>query len=194
MTNDGMASDSMGVRRRADAVVAASTAAGDIQEGRHDAALTRLEEARALTEALREPDRYSADDLASIWSAFNDARRRLVVLRHRRDTVRNEIDALEEPAFEAMSAEQMLMMLDDGVARSAFEPVVTCNPKVMSGEPCFRGTRVPSQTLWDTLADGMSLDHIVHSWPTLDRGDCARALRQAGMLMAALASGRSDDR
>jgi len=56
--------------------------------------------------------------------------------------------------------------------------VIDCN--VMSGTPCFRGTRVPVSTLFDNLADGMSVDEILESWPTLNRADVMAVLSLAG--------------
>jgi uncharacterized protein (DUF433 family) len=34
------------------------------------------------------------------------------------------------------------------------EPVIVTNPEIMSGTPCFRGTRVPFKNLIDYLEGG----------------------------------------
>ena len=38
------------------------------------------------------------------------------------------------------------------------EPVVTRNPNVMHGAPCFAGTRVTVQTFFEHLEAGYALD------------------------------------
>lgn len=58
--------------------------------------------------------------------------------------------------------------------------VIVVNPNIMSGTPCFRGTRVPISTLFDNLASGLTVDEILESWPTLDRGDVMAVLADAG--------------
>ena len=47
--------------------------------------------------------------------------------------------------------------------------LITIDPDVMSGAPCFFGTRVPIDVLFDNLRDGLSIDEIVDSYPTLTR-------------------------
>lgn len=55
--------------------------------------------------------------------------------------------------------------------------LITADPEVMGGVPCFRGTRVPVAVLFENLADGMTLDEILAAWPTLDRDDVLAVLR-----------------
>lgn len=47
--------------------------------------------------------------------------------------------------------------------------VVRIDPEIMSGEPCFPGTRVPVQILVDYLAGGDSLEFFLSQYPTVDR-------------------------
>jgi uncharacterized protein (DUF433 family) len=58
--------------------------------------------------------------------------------------------------------------------------VIVVSPKIMSGTPCFRGTRVPVSTLFESLARGMTIDEILQSWPTLNRADVMTVLSLAG--------------
>ncbi|MDE0422966.1 MAG: DUF433 domain-containing protein, partial [Gammaproteobacteria bacterium] len=44
------------------------------------------------------------------------------------------------------------------------EEVVWVDPARMSGTPCFRGTRLPIQQLFDWLADGVPLDEFVRDF------------------------------
>jgi uncharacterized protein (DUF433 family) len=57
--------------------------------------------------------------------------------------------------------------------------LISINPEIMAGTPCFRGTRVPIAVLFDNLADGLSLDEILESWPTLRREDALAVLALA---------------
>jgi uncharacterized protein (DUF433 family) len=57
--------------------------------------------------------------------------------------------------------------------------LISIDPAVMSGTPCFRGTRVPVGVLFENLADGLSLDEILESWPSLRREDVLAVLALA---------------
>jgi uncharacterized protein (DUF433 family) len=48
-------------------------------------------------------------------------------------------------------------------------PIVTVNPKVMHGTPCFAGTRVAVQSLFDHLEAGYTVDGFVQQFPTVRR-------------------------
>jgi uncharacterized protein (DUF433 family) len=54
--------------------------------------------------------------------------------------------------------------------------LVVRDPEIMGGEPCFRGTRVPVAVLFENLADGLTVDEILASWPTLNRDDVLQVL------------------
>lgn len=58
--------------------------------------------------------------------------------------------------------------------------LIVSDPAVMSGVPCFRGTRVPVSVLFENLAAGMSLEEILETWPSLDREDVIAVLALAG--------------
>jgi uncharacterized protein (DUF433 family) len=57
--------------------------------------------------------------------------------------------------------------------------VVTKSPDILGGRPVFRGTRVPVEVVFENLADGLSLDEILESYPSLDRKDVIAVLEQA---------------
>jgi uncharacterized protein (DUF433 family) len=46
-------------------------------------------------------------------------------------------------------------------------PHITQDPKLMSGTPCFAGTRVPVKSLFDYLEAGDSLDEFLEQFPTV---------------------------
>jgi uncharacterized protein (DUF433 family) len=44
---------------------------------------------------------------------------------------------------------------------------ITVNPAVLHGKACIRGTRVPVSVVLANLADGLSAEEIVKSYPSL---------------------------
>lgn len=57
----------------------------------------------------------------------------------------------------------------------------------MHGEPVFRGTRVPVQTLFDYLEGGDTLEDFLEGFPTVSRGLALEALEEAKQLLLARA-------
>jgi uncharacterized protein (DUF433 family) len=55
--------------------------------------------------------------------------------------------------------------------------LVASDPGVLGGEPVFRGTRLPVSTLFDYLADGLSLDYYIETFPSVTREHAAAVLR-----------------
>ena len=47
--------------------------------------------------------------------------------------------------------------------------VVVVDPEIMSGAPCFAGTRVPIQHLIDYLEGGDSIEDFLEGFPTVSR-------------------------
>jgi len=50
-----------------------------------------------------------------------------------------------------------------------YNEVVSSDPSVMHGTPCFRGTRVPVQTLIDFLETGETVDAFLAVYPSIPR-------------------------
>ena len=61
--------------------------------------------------------------------------------------------------------------------RSAAEGQVVSHPGILGGRPVFAGTRVPAATLFDYLADGLSLDYFLESFPTVRRDQAVAVIR-----------------
>jgi len=57
--------------------------------------------------------------------------------------------------------------------------IVSTDPDILGGTPVFKGTRVPVAVLFENLADGMSLDEILDSYPTLSREAALLTLKEA---------------
>jgi uncharacterized protein (DUF433 family) len=65
------------------------------------------------------------------------------------------------------------------------QSVIIQDPEILSGEPVFRGTRVPFQTLLDYLEAGDTLDEFLEQYPGVSREQAIAALEEAKALMLA---------
>ncbi len=65
------------------------------------------------------------------------------------------------------------------------ESVIVQDPEIHSGEPVFRGTRVPFQTLLDYLEGGETLDEFLEQYPGVSREHAIAALEEAKALVLA---------
>jgi uncharacterized protein (DUF433 family) len=65
------------------------------------------------------------------------------------------------------------------------ESVIVQDPEIHSGEPVFRDTRVPFQTLLDYLEAGDPLDEFLKQYPGVSREQAIAALEEAKALMLA---------
>jgi uncharacterized protein (DUF433 family) len=63
--------------------------------------------------------------------------------------------------------------------------VVKIDPEIMSGAPCFSGTRVPIQTLIDYLEGGDSIEEFLDGFPTVSREQVIAFLEEAKDRMVA---------
>ncbi|PYT50231.1 MAG: hypothetical protein DMG44_07175 [Acidobacteria bacterium] len=63
--------------------------------------------------------------------------------------------------------------------------VIVQDPEIHSGEPVFRGTRVPFQTLVDYLEGGETLDEFLEQYPGVSRENAIAALEEAKALVLA---------
>ena len=67
----------------------------------------------------------------------------------------------------------------------ATESVIVQDPEIHSGEPVFRGTRVPFQTLLEYLEGGETLDVFLEHFPGVSRETAIAALEEAKALVLA---------
>lgn len=65
------------------------------------------------------------------------------------------------------------------------DSVIVQDPEIHSGEPVFRGTRVPFQTLLDYLEGGDTLDEFLEQFPGVSREQAISALEEAKALILA---------
>ena len=62
------------------------------------------------------------------------------------------------------------------------ESVIVSDPEILGGTPCFRGTRVPVDSLIDYLQAGDSLDEFLDTFPSVRREAAIAALEEAKAL------------
>ena len=70
------------------------------------------------------------------------------------------------------------------------EQAVWVDPGRMSGAPCFRGSRLPIEQLFDWLADGVPLDDFVRDF-RIDRRAAAAVPLAAGQALCTTGAPRS---
>ncbi len=63
--------------------------------------------------------------------------------------------------------------------KASLAGVVSVDPEIMHGTPCFAGTRVPVQTLLDYIEDGDTLDSFLGDFPTVKREQAIQFLERA---------------
>ena len=61
--------------------------------------------------------------------------------------------------------------------------VIMKDPEILGGEPVFKGTRVPFQTLLDYLEGGETLDSFLTGFPSVTRETAIAALEEAKTLL-----------
>ena len=66
--------------------------------------------------------------------------------------------------------------------------VIKIDPEIMSGAPCFGGTRVPIQTLIDHLEAGDSIEVFLDGFPSVSREQVIAFLEEAKDRMLAAAT------
>ena len=71
---------------------------------------------------------------------------------------------------------------------TAINEVVWVDPERMSGEPCFRGTRVPVQILMDHLEGNANLDEFLDGFPSVTRKQAIQFMELAKETLLACVS------
>ena len=61
--------------------------------------------------------------------------------------------------------------------------VIHIDSEILGGTPVFRGTRVPIETLFDHLEEGISLDDFLKDFPTVTRHQAIEVLELAGNVL-----------
>ena len=61
--------------------------------------------------------------------------------------------------------------------------LISIDPEVLGGQPVFKGTRVPIETLFDHLEAGISLREFLDDFPTVTQGQAVAALEIANRML-----------
>ncbi|MFZ9505180.1 MAG: DUF433 domain-containing protein [Cyclobacteriaceae bacterium] len=61
---------------------------------------------------------------------------------------------------------------------------IQVDPAILSGNPVFKGTRVPVQCLFDHLEKGISLDEFLEDFPSVTKEQVIAVLEIAGKLLS----------
>ncbi|RYE14285.1 MAG: DUF433 domain-containing protein, partial [Sphingobacteriaceae bacterium] len=61
--------------------------------------------------------------------------------------------------------------------------LISIDPEVLSGQPVFKGTRVPIETLFDHLEAGASLDTFLDDFPSVSKDQAVAILEIATRLL-----------
>lgn len=61
--------------------------------------------------------------------------------------------------------------------------LITIDPEVLGGQPVFKGTRVPVETLFDHLEAGISLEEFLEDFPTVSKEQAVATLEVANKLL-----------
>ena len=80
----------------------------------------------------------------------------------------------------------------DKQTTQAVNDLITCNPRIMSGTPVFKNTRVPIKNLIDYLEAGDNLDEFLEDFPSVSRTQAMQALELAKEMLLTQAHAYSD--
>ena len=61
--------------------------------------------------------------------------------------------------------------------------IIVVDREILSGQPVFKGTRVPIETLFDHLENGISLDEFLEDFPTVSRDQTIAVLEFAEKIL-----------
>jgi uncharacterized protein (DUF433 family) len=67
----------------------------------------------------------------------------------------------------------------EGTNSQSFQALITCDPAVMVGKPCIRGTRITVESVLEMLGSGMTVAEIVSDYPSLSPVKIQAALQYA---------------
>jgi uncharacterized protein (DUF433 family) len=57
--------------------------------------------------------------------------------------------------------------------------IISSDPNILSGEPVFRGTRVPFKSLTDYLEHGKTLSEFLEDFPSVSQAQAIAAIEEA---------------
>ncbi|MEX8549201.1 MAG: DUF433 domain-containing protein [Mucilaginibacter sp.] len=64
-----------------------------------------------------------------------------------------------------------------------FHQIITIDNDILGGQPVFKGTRVPVESLFDHLEVGVSLDEFLDDFPTVSKEQAIALLAIANKIL-----------
>jgi len=64
-----------------------------------------------------------------------------------------------------------------------FKELISIDPDVLGGQPVFKGTRVPIETLFDHLEAGVSIEDFLDDFPSVSKDQAIATLEIANKLL-----------
>jgi uncharacterized protein (DUF433 family) len=61
--------------------------------------------------------------------------------------------------------------------------LIAIDPEILGGQPVFKGTRVPIETLFDHLESGVPLEEFLEDFPTVTKEQAIAILEIANKLL-----------
>jgi len=61
--------------------------------------------------------------------------------------------------------------------------IISIDPEILGGQPVFKGTRVPIESLFDHLEAGVSLDEFLNDFPTVTKEQAIATLEIANKFL-----------
>lgn len=74
------------------------------------------------------------------------------------------------------------MIKKEVFAMSKLIEKIVCDPKICSGKPCIKGTRIPVHIILDLLAAGESYDGVKKAYPNITEEEIRACLSYASVL------------
>jgi uncharacterized protein (DUF433 family) len=68
--------------------------------------------------------------------------------------------------------------------------IINIDPEILGGQPVFKGTRVPVETMFDHLEAGISLYEFLEEFPTVEKAQAVATLEIANKLMTSKNAGK----
>ena len=62
--------------------------------------------------------------------------------------------------------------------------VINIDKEILNGTPVFKGTRVPIETLFDHLEEGISIDIFLKDFPSVTKDQVILVLEMAGKILS----------
>ena len=62
--------------------------------------------------------------------------------------------------------------------------LISIDPETLGGQPVFKGTRVPVESLFDHLEEGISLNEFLDEFPTVSKEQAIAVIEIAGRILS----------